>query len=302
VGTVFAYLVAGDPLTLIDTGVGYPEARQALETGLLAKGYRLADIRRVLITHAHADHAGNAGWVQERSGAEVWIHPDEGRKLEQADWYREGRLAVMESSGMPPEEQAQIERYFRMGRAWQTLPSWRPLSDGQRLDFAGGQELEAVVLPGHALGHTGFRTGETLVGGDHLLRGITPNPIMEPVLPGHPDAVAHAPDRALTLGQFLRSLERVAALPLRLVLPGHGQPILDHRKVVREYEATHNRRLETVLSRLNGGRTAWEVTLLLYPRVTGFDRFLALSEVLAHLDLLVVRNRAALTGNLFAPK
>ena len=75
VGPVHAYLVQGDPLTLIDTGPQTPAALAALQAGLAEHGVLLGDIQRVIITHAHADHYGLVGTIVAASGAEVWAHP-----------------------------------------------------------------------------------------------------------------------------------------------------------------------------------------------------------------------------------
>lgn len=299
VGPVFAYLVAEDPITLVDAGVGYPDGREALRQGLTQAGLAPTDIRRVLITHCHSDHVGNSGWIQELSGAEVWIHPDEGAKLQNPDWHREARQHQLTLAGMPEVERQRAERFIERGRQLITVPTWKPLQDGQRFSFANGAELEALLLPGHALGHTGFLVGETLLGGDHLLIGVTPNPIMEPVPEGHIVSLPHAPGRAGTLGQFRDSLERVKRLEVARVLPGHGPVIADHRRVVEGYLATHERRLTMVEKHLGNGITPWELAAQLYPRVRDFDVFLALTEVLAHLDQLVVLGRAVLENGRF---
>lgn len=307
VGPIHVYLVRQDPLTLIDAGLHLPESREALLAGLREVGVELHDIRRILLTHAHLDHCGQAAWIQEESGAEVWLHPDEVGKMDSTDWWQEGRHRTLMEAGVPAEKEELMEQLWQLNRQLLLpLADWKPLMDGQRFAFESG-ELKAVHLPGHALGHTGFYDRESglLMGGDHLLDGITPNPILEPVLPGHPAAVPHAPHRALTLGQFLGALERVSAMPVRRVYPGHGQVIDDHAAIAASYRAKHEKRLGSLYDRLGEGKTVYELTQEAYPWVKEFNVFLALSEVLAHLDLLVVRGRVALEpgehGNLYRP-
>lgn len=293
-GPVHVYLIRQDPITLVDTGLNTPESREALLRGLADLGVGLRDIKRLLLTHAHMDHFGQADWIREQTGAAVYLHPDEVGKVEMPAWWQQRRDQVVAEAGVDGETLSLLERYFEKNRrASLPLAGWLPLAEGQAFDFECGQ-LTAIHLPGHALGHTGFyeAASRTLIGGDHLLVGTTPNPIMEPVLPGHPDAVPHDPVRALTLGQFLRALDRVAEMEIDRVLPGHGPVITDHRTVVQAYKKKHERRLAATLGQLGAGRQAWSLTREVYPWVKGFDLFLALSEVLAHLDLLVVRGLA----------
>jgi glyoxylase-like metal-dependent hydrolase (beta-lactamase superfamily II) len=294
VGPVHVYVVRQDPVTIIDTGVHTPESREALEAGLKQLGLGLGDVRRVLLTHAHLDHYGQAGLLQA-AGAEVLMHPDEVGKAETPDWWTAGRGQALTEAGVPQETQQVMEHYWQQGRKLALpLDGWQPLADGQRIEFEGGH-LEAVHLPGHALGHLGFWDAEdrTLVGGDHLLMGITPNPIMEPLPPGRHGGAPHAPARALTLGLFLDALDRARNMAPARVLPGHGPVITEAGTVVSGYREKHERRLTRLAERLAGaGMTPHALCREIYPRVREWDVFLALSEVLAHLDLLVVRGRA----------
>jgi glyoxylase-like metal-dependent hydrolase (beta-lactamase superfamily II) len=293
VGPVHVYVVKQDPVTLIDTGVNTPESRTALEDGLRLLGLALRDVRRVLLTHAHLDHYGQAGLVED-AGAQVLMHPDEAGKAVAPEWWNLGRTRALTEAGVPPETQQLMEHYWQQGRHLALpLHGWEPVADGQRLAFEGG-ELEAIHLPGHALGHLAYwdEAGQTLVSGDHLLVGVTPNPIMEPLPSGHPAGPPHAPSRALTLGLFLASLARVQQVPAARVLPGHGPTIAEHRAVAAGYMEKHERRLVRLADRLGVGVTPYQVCQELYPRVREWDVFLALSEVQAHLDLLVVRGKA----------
>src|SRR4051794_31783411 len=71
IGHVNAWLLKGEPLTLIDTGPHNDEALSALEAGLAREGVRIEDIELVLVTHHHLDHSGLAATIVARSGARM---------------------------------------------------------------------------------------------------------------------------------------------------------------------------------------------------------------------------------------
>ena len=69
------------PLTLIDTGVKSPEAFEALHRGVKEHGHALEQIERILITHAHPDHFGQARRLRELSGARILASEVESRLM-----------------------------------------------------------------------------------------------------------------------------------------------------------------------------------------------------------------------------
>src|SRR5919198_93694 len=73
VGSVNAWLLRGDPVTLIDTGPREDRALTALEAGLRRHGLRVEDVELVLATHHHLDHVGLAATIKRRSGAAVAV-------------------------------------------------------------------------------------------------------------------------------------------------------------------------------------------------------------------------------------
>src|SRR6476620_10797292 len=101
VGDVNVYLIKEDPLTLIDVGPKTPEATAALQRKLGEQGVAFADVRRIVLPHAHEDHCGLAKQVRdEAKDAEIYVH----------DWetgHLFGRLAqdvhrkLMLRSGVP---------------------------------------------------------------------------------------------------------------------------------------------------------------------------------------------------------
>src|SRR3954471_1480265 len=69
--TVNAWLLRGDPLTLLDTGPREERALAELERGLARAGVRIEDLELVLVTHHHLDHVGLAAAIKRRSGARI---------------------------------------------------------------------------------------------------------------------------------------------------------------------------------------------------------------------------------------
>ncbi len=114
VGPVNAYLLRGDPLTLVDTGPKTVEAQTALERGVAAAGARLKDIRRILLTHGHTDHAGNAAWVAQRSGAPVHVHEGDRAKVSGRRWVLEHVKTFLTQAGLADSV---VESFFEQTQA-----------------------------------------------------------------------------------------------------------------------------------------------------------------------------------------
>jgi glyoxylase-like metal-dependent hydrolase (beta-lactamase superfamily II) len=77
------------------------------------------------------------------------------------------------------------------------------------------------------------------------------------------------------------------------VYPGHGPPIEDPHQLIAEMREHHRARAADLEARLTSeGKTAWDLAIELFPGLTGFDNFLAVSEVVGHMDLLVEEGRA----------
>ena len=134
-------LVDPQGAVLLDTG--FPGDRHAIRRALERAGVGPAEVRAILLTHGHIDHAGNAAELQAWTGAPIYAHP-----LEQS--HLDGRY--------PYAGFAQVTRVLEaMGRA---VTAYRPakidvtLADGDELPFWGG--LRVVHRPGHTMGHCGF--------------------------------------------------------------------------------------------------------------------------------------------------
>ncbi|MEU6575198.1 MBL fold metallo-hydrolase [Streptomyces sp. NPDC046805] len=200
-----AYLWAdGDESTLIDAGpIG---SGRTIAAALTALGRARSDVRRIVLTHFHEDHAGGAGEFAALSGAEVLAH---GLDAPVVRGEVPAPAPVLEEWELPIHAEA-VRR----------LPPGKPtrpdrvteLSDGEVLGFGGGARV--VHAPGHTHGSIALHLPEHGV----LFTG---------------DAVAAAPATgAVMLGMFnldraaaVASFHRLADLDADVACFGHGDPV-----------------------------------------------------------------------------
>jgi glyoxylase-like metal-dependent hydrolase (beta-lactamase superfamily II) len=119
-----------------------------------------------------------------------------------------------------------------------------------------------------------------LIAADHLLPHISSNPLIS----RPPDGSSERP-QALVI--YMRSLEATRAMDVDLVLPGHGDPITDHRALIDERFALHRRRAGKILRLIQEQpRSAYEIAQAMWGNIAVTQAYLTLSEVLGHVDLL----------------
>lgn len=293
VGPINCYLAEGDELTLIDTGPKDATTLAALRQELSARGLAFKDIRRIIITHAHVDHFGLAGQIVAESGAQVlshsrnrwWLTDYEHEWERRYEFYHDAFLA----SGTPPEYAERIVKGMRsMTQHADSAPADKfvPLEDGDWLAL-GDDKWQVVFAPGHASGLICLYEpkSQTFISSDHLLRDITSNPVFEPPVRGETE-------RSRALVDYIASMQKTAAMNIRLALPAHGEPIYDVRALVDARLAFHRSRLDHIEQQLDCcATTAYEICGILFPKLKSFDIFLGLSEVIGHLDILEMEGR-----------
>jgi glyoxylase-like metal-dependent hydrolase (beta-lactamase superfamily II) len=278
-GDLNLYVIAGDPLTLVDTGIGTPEAMQALEAGLTSHGLRVEDVGQVVLTHKHADHIGLANAIRKRSGATVYIHEDDWEGVADLD-SRHGEfiplvVARLRSFHVPEAEIEALGRQLNHGRRFAEQTPAERLRDGQVLSISGWP-LEVIHTPGHTQGSICLRYGRHLFSGDHVLPTISPN------------IGAGEMRRRGMMQRFLDSLDRVAALQTTdiIVLPGHGPAFSNLAERAAELKAHHARREAAILDIVRSGepKTVYEISRKLWAKLPGYHLTLATNEVNAHLE------------------
>jgi glyoxylase-like metal-dependent hydrolase (beta-lactamase superfamily II) len=280
-------IAAGSGIVLIDTGMHEPGSMAQLERAMHQVNLRLEHVRQIVITHAHADHWGQAAPIRERSGAPLWMHPRHEHATQSASdpaASLAGRLEIARQSGVAPDA---LRRYAERAK---DLPSGIARVIEPDHELTPGVVIETDLgpwtvheTPGHAPSHVCLFQAQRrlLISGDHLLGrisiyydyGWTPDPA----------------------GEFLGSLQVVDGLNARLALSGHGRPFVDVHGHVEGNRGLVRERLEAILAALaEVPRTAVDISPDIYGEpLTESNTSWFLPQTLSYLTHLELSGRVA---------
>jgi glyoxylase-like metal-dependent hydrolase (beta-lactamase superfamily II) len=282
------YLVDdGDGWAVIDAGIASQASREAWEA-LLAGPLRGSRLTRLLVTHAHPDHIGLAGWLTERFDIPLLtsqtayldclsLSLDPGRL--EAKVYRD----FYRHNGLDDATNAQLSTlghgYLRMITP---LPvTFERLVAGDTLGV-GSREFAVLSGDGHAPEQIMLHdtAANVFFAADQVLSKISPNVSVSPVDPdGDP------------LGLYLRSLRalRASIAAKALILPGHGLPFFGLHQRIDDLIAHHDARCHALLEACRAGpRSPAELLGVIFsrsldPHQMGF----AFNELLAHINFML---------------
>ncbi len=287
-GSVNAYLFKEPEPILVDTGLKSDESWEALQLGLAQEGLTVLDISRVIITHAHVDHDGQAGLIVDQSDADVWISElgapwlqfTTEQRTRRATYYRENFLPA---TGLDTAViQLIISGLGSMGDQRAPLTPERihsfPIDGVLQM---GGKPWQVLYTPGHASMQTCFYQPESrlLLSADMLL-AVTPVPVVESPPEGSTERVPGLP-------LFMQSMDLIEGLDVELVLPGHGRPFGDHRQVILRQRERINKRKEECRQWIEAGiATPADLVEKMYVHRPVQFRFAGLWMLLGYLDLL----------------
>ena len=278
-------LADGDGIVLVDTGIHSDTSFAELELALRMVGLSVDDVRLLVCTHAHSDHYGQAAEIVERTGCELWMHPDiehmtEPARDPEASYDQRAESAIR--NGVP-EELVKEGRESRRGQGFGVsglIEPDRPLTEGDEVTTDLGT-WRVVETPGHAPSHICLYepTRRILISGDHLLGKVS---------------LYYDRDAEDPVGAFLESLDRVEALGARLCLAGHGRTFTSvHGHIDANRELVADRLKRTREAVAAEPRTAFEVMPALYDfEVPPMAIQWLLSETLCYLDYLEAHGEA----------
>jgi len=282
VSRVHCYLIETSPRNYILVDSGWARRGGDLVVTIQNQLGRVA-IKRLLITHLHPDHFGGSKAIIASYQSEVSYHKRE--TLHRRYYYSiftRGTAYAADHLGFPTDVLETVRS---------AISSSRPILPEPDSYLVGGETIRTQLgpwhilhTPGHSPGHVClYRPSDgTLISGDHVLPGETPNVAFYPV-PGY-DA----------LRSYFISLAKLKKLGPSTALPGHGKVIRDVSKRIETISAHHEERLQEVLEGLRGPqRSAAEVASSVkwsrgsYESLGHVNRWLAVMETIAHLEFLV---------------
>ncbi|MEW9897897.1 MBL fold metallo-hydrolase [Chitinivorax sp. PXF-14] len=279
----------GEGWAIVDTGYGKPATRELWEQ-VFAHGLEGRPVTRVLLTHNHPDHIGNADWLAQRWNAPVWA--SEGEFLQAHLVWHDlagfNKTHMVEQYRAHGVDEALLQLLATRGNSYRwgvpSLPAtFRRIMPHSVIEV-DGCDWHVIVGYGHSPEHVALYCEQkgVLISGDMLLPTISTN---VGVWATEPDGDP--------LKAFLSSIRHFLPLPAdTLVLPSHGRPFKGIQARVAALEAHHADRLEVLRQFCAEPRQTIETLQVLFGReLDAYQLFFAMGEAIAHLNHLMHRGQ-----------
>lgn len=282
-----AWLFSGSQTTLVDCGIGTSEAYAALREGLGNAGAD-ANGLRLVITHGHVDHAGNAARLRREFGAMLWAPKAETHFVETFRRDAAKRLDAYSRAlawhGTPDDVVAEMRiEGAAVDEFLEDCPIQHDVASRERV-VLGDTEATIFHAAGHTPGSVVIATQENqLLSGDTLLEHITSN------------AIELLDSDKGRYAQYLRTLRSLRPFVGYDVLPGHHDPFRLTDELLDNHLVKHERRGKRILERLDRPKTAWQLMAEVLPHLAKEQTFLGMCEVVGHLHLLELEGRATMS-------
>lgn len=281
----------GDSWTIVDTGLGGQETQdywsRIFENDLDGK-----PVSRVIVTHMHPDHLGQAGWICRHWGAPLYMTRTEyyfARAMAGDDGgvFPEAVVAFFRRGGLPEETIEEIRSRgwgANFARSLEPIPfGYHRLVDGQTLQI-GANKWRVVTGSGHSPEHACLYSEalDVLISGDQILPRITSNVSVN----------ANEPEEN-PLKVWLESHEKFLGLPnTALVLPSHNKPFYGLHARLKYLIEHHEDRMLAVEEECVTPKMASDLLSVMFKRkLDSFQTMLALGECVSHLHCLMERGR-----------
>lgn len=291
--TVNAYLFLRPEVVLVDCGLHSPESWEILTSTLAKESLTVGDIKKVYITHAHIDHMGLAGRIAKNSQAEIWVNEYTypwAMDIKTMWTHRAEMIEKVLRAETDPEDANPPIFTFLSSFLQHALQQWddiplaavRQYQTGDSLSF-GGEDWEVIYVPGHSNTQTCFynRAQKWLLSADMLLN-LTPTPAIEMKIE-KPD------EREASIITLLASFDKMKALEVERVFPGHHEPFGDHRRIIEQQVARIHLRKEQCLHVIGKGFSSFfEIHQRIYKSACNI---FTISMLKGYLDLLEMEQK-----------
>ncbi|MBN2062243.1 MAG: MBL fold metallo-hydrolase [Deltaproteobacteria bacterium] len=283
-GYVNSYVIKdGKKGLMIDTGLNRNECLEVIQNALSYLKIQLDNLD-LFITHFHSDHIGLVGALASPKH-KIYLGSEEIKAVRNFDGHGFSFASrYMIGYGFPAAILDQALNQLLAGGARSF--AWRPelnliaVRDGDQIAF-GPYSFLCVHTPGHSPGHTCLYEPKKrmLFAGDHILCNITPS-------------VGSMSDDTNPLISYLKSLEKVKALDIDIILPGHRRAIRSPDIRIQELINHHKERCDEILDILTDGPKdayhvatgiSWDLPYSSWKEVPESQKWFATAETIAHL-------------------